>query len=200
MLAAGPEDRLVRTTISDSGIATVRVMGIGSSTSRGVPGRYREILIATERDPECIIDCSAAAACVSRSCAWAPPTACPTDEPSRMDAGHPRLSERNLAIARVVGEVAAELDVPAAAVAVAWVLGRPGVMIPILGARRAGQLEQSLQGADVELSAEQVARLEEISHVDLGFPHEFLAGDMNDALVFGGAKDSLRLHRGPLAR
>ena len=117
-----------------------------------------------------------------------------------MDAGHPRLSERNLAIARVVGEVAAELDVPAAAVAVAWVLGRPGVMIPILGARRAGQLEQSLQGADVELSAEQVARLEEISHVDLGFPHEFLAGDMNDALVFGGARDSLRPHRGALAR
>ena len=73
-------------------------------------------------------------------------------------------------------------------------------MIPILGARRAARLEQSLQGAAVELSAEQIARLDAISHVDLGFPHEFLASDMNDALVFGGAKDSLRPHRGPLSR
>lgn len=124
----------------------------------------------------------------------------PADEPSRMAAGHPRLSERNLAIAGVVGEIAAELEVPAAAVAVAWVLGRPGVMIPILGARRAAQLEQSLQGAEVELSADQITRLDEVSHVDLGFPHEFLTSDMNDDLVFGGARDSLRAHRGPLAR
>jgi len=60
-----------------------------------------------------------------------------------------------------VEEVAAERGVPAAQVALAWVLGRPGVTAPIVGATKPGHVEDALAAEAIELTDDEVARLEE---------------------------------------
>jgi aryl-alcohol dehydrogenase-like predicted oxidoreductase len=61
-----------------------------------------------------------------------------------------------------VGEIAAERGVPAAQVALAWVLQRHGVTAPIVGATKLGHVEDALAAEELELSADEVARLEEL--------------------------------------
>lgn len=46
-------------------------------------------------------------------------------------------------------------------------------VIPIVGARTRAQIQDSLGAVDIELSAEEIDRLEQVSRIDLGFPHEF---------------------------
>ena len=58
-------------------------------------------------------------------------------------------------------ELAAERGVPGAQVALAWLLGRPGVTAPIVGATKVGHIEDALAAETLELSADEVARLEE---------------------------------------
>src|ERR671920_691011 len=53
-------------------------------------------------------------------------------------------------------EVAAERGVPGAQLALAWLLHKPGVTAPIVGATRIGHLEDALAALDVELSAEAI--------------------------------------------
>ena len=50
---------------------------------------------------------------------------------------------------------------PRAQVALAWVLANPTVTSPIVGARRPGHLEDAVAAADLELTGDEVARLEE---------------------------------------
>jgi len=59
------------------------------------------------------------------------------------------------------GEVAATRGVPAAQVALAWLLHKPGVTAPIVGATKIGHLEDALAAAELQLSADEIARLED---------------------------------------
>jgi aryl-alcohol dehydrogenase-like predicted oxidoreductase len=61
---------------------------------------------------------------------------------------------------RVV-EVAGERGVPAAQVALAWLLRKPGVTAPIVGATKAQHVEDALAAEALELSDAEIARLEE---------------------------------------
>ncbi len=105
------------------------------------------------------------------------------------------LSTRNLEIARTVSEVAEEAGVTPAQVALAWVSGRPGVVIPIIGVRSAAQLEDNLGAIEVELTGDQLARLDESSHIELGYPHEFLNFAASASFTFGEAYALLDNHR-----
>jgi 1-deoxyxylulose-5-phosphate synthase len=69
-----------------------------------------------------------------------------------------------------VGEVAQARDVPPAQVALAWLLQRPGVTAPIVGATKPEHLADALAAEQLELSADEVARLEEpyVPHPVLG--------------------------------
>jgi 1-deoxyxylulose-5-phosphate synthase len=60
-----------------------------------------------------------------------------------------------------VNEVAADRGVPAAQVALAWVLGRPGVTAPIVGATKPEHVTDALAAEELELTDDEVARLEE---------------------------------------
>ena len=70
-----------------------------------------------------------------------------------------------------VAEVAAELAVPRAQVALAWVLRNPVVTAPIVGASRLGHLDDAIAALDVRLTDDDVARLEEpyAPHPVVGF-------------------------------
>jgi 1-deoxyxylulose-5-phosphate synthase len=69
-----------------------------------------------------------------------------------------------------VAEVANERHVPPAQVALAWLLQRPGVTAPIVGATKLGHLVDALAAEQLELGDDEVARLEEpyVPHPVLG--------------------------------
>jgi 1-deoxyxylulose-5-phosphate synthase len=58
-------------------------------------------------------------------------------------------------------EVAAQRGVPSAQVALAWLLGRPGVTAPIIGATKLEHLQDALAAEELSLDAGEVERLEE---------------------------------------
>jgi aryl-alcohol dehydrogenase-like predicted oxidoreductase len=72
-------------------------------------------------------------------------------------------------VERVV-EVAGERGVPPAQVALAWLLHKPGVTAPIVGATKPTHLGDALAGEQLALSAQEIARLEEpyVPHPVLG--------------------------------
>ena len=110
-------------------------------------------------------------------------------------AGTGLLSDRNQRIADAVGEVAAALGATPAQVALAWLMRRPGVVLPIVGARREGQLRENLGAIDVRLDAAQLARLERETAIDLGFPHEFIESGRSTSSVLGETLAQIDDHR-----
>jgi 1-deoxyxylulose-5-phosphate synthase len=69
-----------------------------------------------------------------------------------------------------VAEVAQKRGVPPAQVALAWLLQRPGVTAPIVGATKVEHLTDALAAEQLQLSTEEVARLEQpyVPHPVLG--------------------------------
>jgi aryl-alcohol dehydrogenase-like predicted oxidoreductase len=69
--------------------------------------------------------------------------------------------EVDFAVVDRAAEVAAERGVPSAQVALAWLLHKPGVTAPIVGATRPQQLEDTLAAEQLALGSDEIARLEE---------------------------------------
>jgi len=77
----------------------------------------------------------------------------------------PRFSgenlEKNQRLVEVLRELAAEKGVTASQLAIAWVLAKNENVIPVIGPRTREQLRDALGALDVNLSAEDVARIED---------------------------------------
>ena len=69
--------------------------------------------------------------------------------------------DSDLAVANRVVETARRRGLPPARIALAWLLSRPGVTAPIVGATRMEHLEDAAASLDVSLSKEEVRFLEE---------------------------------------
>ena len=80
-----------------------------------------------------------------------------TDQPAHQ--WYDRLDEED-AIVTAVEQVAAGRGVPPAQVALAWIMSRPGITAPIVGASKPHHLDDAIAGLTLLLSAEEVARLE----------------------------------------
>jgi aryl-alcohol dehydrogenase-like predicted oxidoreductase len=105
------------------------------------------------------------------------------------------LDERSRRIVTEVVAVAEELGTTPARVALAWLRGRPGVVIPIVGARHAAQLRDSLAGVDVTLEPAQRQRLDEVSAVEPGYPQNHLVRDRPRQLALGVEPELIDVHR-----
>ncbi len=107
------------------------------------------------------------------------------------------LVDRNFTIAEEVGKVAGEVDRTPSQVAISWIRQRrdSGVVIPIIGARRLSQLRDNLAAIDLELSDEQLARLDEVSAIELGFPNDFLRSDGVRQVIYGNTHPRIDNHR-----
>ena len=85
-------------------------------------------------------------------------------ERTTVRAGSDRVAEMyedsDFDVVDVVREVAEERGLPPAQIALAWLLGKPAVAAPIVGATKLGHLEDAIAAVDVTLSEEEVARLE----------------------------------------
>jgi aryl-alcohol dehydrogenase-like predicted oxidoreductase len=86
-----------------------------------------------------------------------------------------RDDERNWRIVEAVVAVAAEAGRTPSQVAINWLLTRPAVAAPIVGARRVEQLEDNLGAIGWELAPEQVARLDAVSEPEPVHPYDFIA-------------------------
>ncbi|HZA10222.1 aldo/keto reductase [Mycobacterium sp.] len=91
----------------------------------------------------------------------------------------PRFSgeniDRNLALVDRLREVASQLGVSVAQVAIAWVGAQGNDIVPLVGARTRERLAESLGAVDVELTGEQLAAIES------AVPKDAAAGDRYDA-------------------
>jgi aryl-alcohol dehydrogenase-like predicted oxidoreductase len=86
------------------------------------------------------------------------------EDPERgMEAWDRRGTERTWNIIDAVQKIAEDRDVSMAEVALAWVTDRPAVTSTILGARTTEQLETNLRAADLHLTAEEAAALDQAS-------------------------------------
>lgn len=83
-------------------------------------------------------------------------------------------NERTWNILDALFAVAAETGKLPAQVALNWLLQKPGVTAPIIGARTMEQLVNNLGGAGWTLTAEQVARLDQVSEPELVYPYNFI--------------------------
>jgi aryl-alcohol dehydrogenase-like predicted oxidoreductase len=99
--------------------------------------------------------------------------------------------ERLYDIVDVVNAIAGERGVSGARVSLAWLLQRPGIASVIIGGRNIGQLEDNLGTVDLELSADEVFRLDKVSQPPLIYPYWHQSFTATDRL---GAAD-LVLHR-----
>jgi aryl-alcohol dehydrogenase-like predicted oxidoreductase len=70
--------------------------------------------------------------------------------------------ERNLEIVERLEELARELGITVAQLAIAWTLANPAVHVAIVGARRPAHIEGTAPAADVRLDSAAMARIEEI--------------------------------------
>ena len=70
-----------------------------------------------------------------------------------------------------VGEIAQKRGVPRARVALAWVLSKPAVTAPIIGASKPGHLEDAIAALALKLTPEEIADMEQpyVPHPIVGF-------------------------------
>jgi aryl-alcohol dehydrogenase-like predicted oxidoreductase len=95
------------------------------------------------------------------------------------------LNDRNFAIADEVKAVAKDLAATPSQVALAWTRAQSPFVVPIVGAKTLAQLEDNLGCLDLSLSAEHLERLNTASAIAMGFPHEFLRGEVIRSMMFG---------------
>jgi aryl-alcohol dehydrogenase-like predicted oxidoreductase len=84
--------------------------------------------------------------------------------------GDTLYSEADFDIVDRVADVAGKRGVPPAQVALAWLLHRPGVTAPIVGATKLGHLQDALAAEELELGEDEMRHLEEsyVPHPVLG--------------------------------
>lgn len=92
------------------------------------------------------------------------------------EAWERRATERNWQVLEAIEKIIN--DHPGAThsqVAVAWLLAQPAVDSVILGVRTLEQLQDNLAAADLQLSIEELQKLERVSAPEEGYPYRFLA-------------------------
>jgi aryl-alcohol dehydrogenase-like predicted oxidoreductase len=77
--------------------------------------------------------------------------------------------ESDFTIVDKVAEVASKRGLPNAQVALAWILSKPVVTAPIIGASKPGHLEDAIAALDVRLTPEEINQLESLYQ-----PHQIL--------------------------
>ncbi len=104
------------------------------------------------------------------------------------------INDDNLKITAEVIKVAEEIGNTPSQVALNWVRQRPGVIIPIIGAKTEKQLKDNLECLNFTLSEKHMNQLSEASKIDMGFPHDFLKSETIVDIIYGGTEDKIDNH------
>jgi aryl-alcohol dehydrogenase-like predicted oxidoreductase len=103
----------------------------------------------------------------------------------------PVNKEQGFAILDVMRPIAEAHSVSVAQVALAWLLHKNVVTSVIIGAKRMDQLEDNLAAVNVSLTDDQVAELDEVSKLPLGYPAWM--GSLGDDRYPGAVRDLAKL-------
>ncbi|MDQ1043278.1 aldo/keto reductase [Streptomyces sp. V4I2] len=106
-------------------------------------------------------------------------------ESGRLDLWDDRPTSQEEDVISAVLDIAEQGGWSPAQVALAWLLGRPGNVVPIVAATKESQLADNLGCVDVRLDADAVARLDEVSAASLGFPHDFVREPAITGTIYG---------------
>ena len=101
------------------------------------------------------------------------------------------LDAYKLRVAETVQNVAKEVGRSPSQVALNWLLQKPAVTSPILGARTVEQLQDNLACLDFVLPPEHIRTLDEASAIDLGYPNTFINGPIADFCIY----NELKVHK-----
>ncbi|RIK42535.1 MAG: aldo/keto reductase [Chloroflexi bacterium] len=114
-----------------------------------------------------------------------------SSEPKRYKS----VSQRERETAALLMDLAAETGHTPAQLAINWVRQQAPHILPILGVRTLAQLQDNLGVLDFRLTEEQLARLNQTSAFELGFPLSFLTSDHVRGLIFGESFALIDNHR-----
>lgn len=112
-------------------------------------------------------------------------------ETGRVAAHSPRRNDTSTAITQKVVEIAEKLDTTAAIVASRWTMQQPFTSIPVMGAKKASQMKDSLNCIHLVLPDDAIQELNDVSKIEMGFPHDFLANPETKSVVYGGTYSSI---------
>ena len=98
---------------------------------------------------------------------------------------------RKEAIVREVVASARECGHSPAQVALAWLRQRSAPVIPIIGAHKLAQVKDNLACVDIRLEPAFLQRLDAVSRIEMGFPHDIFANEMARSLSFGGMRNRI---------
>jgi len=105
------------------------------------------------------------------------------------------LNKRNEKITREVIKVANEIGYSPAQVAVRWTMMQNQVIIPIVGATKVSQIKDNLGASEIDLSENQLQRLNKVSEIEMGFPHNFLVKPYIRSIITGNTSSLIENHR-----
>lgn len=113
------------------------------------------------------------------------------EDDKRLDGANPfgdsLFTEHNWRIVDELKRVAAAAGETPARVALAWVIGRPGVASTLMGVSKVAQVHDNVAALEVELSAEHRAALDAVSAGDPRFLYGLFAPAVQRNVVFGGS-------------
>jgi aryl-alcohol dehydrogenase (NADP+) len=95
-------------------------------------------------------------------------------------------SDVEFVVIDAVAAIADELETSSAAVALAWLCAREGTIVPIVGARKLGHLEDNLAAVDLTLTAQHLHTLDALSTPTLNYPAD-VNGATRSMLQFAGS-------------
>lgn len=101
--------------------------------------------------------------------------------------GNSLFTERNWKIVDAVKQVAKEADQSPARIALAWVMGRPGVASTLMGVSRVEQVADNIAALGVVLSPEHRAMLDAVSAPPQKMLYSLFTPTMRQHAVFGGS-------------
>lgn len=108
----------------------------------------------------------------------------------RLDGDNPfgdmLFTDRNWRIADEVKRIASEAGETPARVALAWVIGRPGVTSTLMGVSRPGQVTENADALGLVLSAEHLAALDKVSEGGESMLYSLSRAPARNQVVFGG--------------
>ena len=97
--------------------------------------------------------------------------------------------------------MAKEVGCSTAQVALNWIrqqnmlLTQKNKIILVIGSRKESEIKDNLAWLEFVLSNDQMQRLNDISKIELGFPHDFLNSEMIKEIIYGGTYSSMVLKK-----
>lgn len=94
-------------------------------------------------------------------------------------------------IAKEVVDCAKEISCSPVQLSLAWMMKKSPQIFPIIGSRKVEQIEDSIGSLKVNIPNEIMDRLNEVSKIELGFPHDFYEQDGVKLVTYGGLRDQI---------